>query len=88
MEVRIKALDSFRHDRLDAHRDQEYNVPNMLAEMLIKVGLAQAADAPQTGATDSQEAPASVDDLVGGEKAAPTPENKMEDDPKNKAAKK
>lgn len=87
MEVQIKAVDSFSHDRLHAHIGRQYPVSKATADELVKAGLAEIVPdedtAPQTGVTDSQQ---DIDDLIGGDKAEAAPENKMAPAPANKKA--
>lgn len=94
MEIQIRALDSFQHGyiggRLDADAGSTYPVRQTIADDLVKAGLAEiVADdpAPQTSVTDSQVAEENLDDLVGGEKMAEAPENKMAPAPANKGKK-
>ena len=86
MEVKVKALDSFCHGPLHAHIGAEYPMQKATADELVKAGLVEilpTTDTTQTGVTDSQE---DLDDLVGGEKMAEAPENKMEPAVSNKTA--
>jgi len=84
MKVRIKAVQSFAHNNLDAHAGREYPMNKGDADELEKRGFVEILkDDPPTGDTDSQ-----TDDLLGDSKAAPEVDNKMESAPDNKAAKK
>lgn len=81
------ALDSFAHGRTQYVKgDTVEATPGDMADM-IKAGLVTTEEvAPQTGVTDSQVAEDNLDDLVGGEKAEPAPQNKMAPAPANKKA--
>lgn len=94
MDIQIRALDNFMHGyhrgRLDAEAGGTYSLPQSEAEDLVKRGMVEIVvedPAPQTGVTDSQAADENLDDLVGGDKAEPEPENKMAPAPANKGKK-
>lgn len=83
MQVQVKALDSFAHGRLDAHKGGEYPMSKGEADDLRKAGLVEiigADDSAPKTATDSQGA----DDLLGDAKSDAAPQNKMAPAPANK----
>lgn len=94
MEVNIKAVDSFSHGGLHAHIGCVYPMEKATADELVKVGLVEILDTkpakvepaakvePITIGNNPDEE--DLDDLVGGEKAATTPQNKMAPAPANK----
>lgn len=75
--VKVKALDSFSHGRLNAVGGVSYTINQGDADDLKKAGLVEI---------EGEAAEEEVDDLVGG-KAEPVTSNKMEAKPANKGAK-
>lgn len=83
--MKITALDSFAHGRIQYVKGDPVEVSKGEAEDLRKAGLVTVGtdDGPKT-ATDSQD---DLDDLVGGEKMDEAPKNKMAPAPANKGKK-
>lgn len=76
--VKVKALDTFSHGRLNAVGGKTYTMNQGDADDLKKAGLVEI---------EGEAADDELDDLVGG-KAEPVTTNKMEAKPANKAEKK
>jgi len=77
--VKVKALDTFTHGRVNATRGATYTMNSGEAESLEKAGLVEIA-----GKADDNE----IDDLVGGDKKmAPMTSNKMMPKAENKGKK-
>lgn len=88
MKTKVKAVTSFVHGRTYMRSGDEAEFTKGEAEDLEKVGLVQRLDADgQTAPADEQD---DASDMLGGdeEKADSAPSNKMEPEPKNKAASK
>ena len=73
MNVKVKALDSFAHGRVSAHRNDTVTLNKGDAEELEKLGLVEILDDKAAHAETKMEA---------------APKNKMADAPANKAASK
>lgn len=76
--VRVRAVDSFSHGRLNARPGEEYTVNAADARDLERAGLAKIVG--EAGEDD-------IDELIGA-KMAPMVSNKMEPKPENKGVKK
>lgn len=74
MNVQVKALDSFAHGRVSAHRNDTVTLNKGDAEELAKLGLVEILDDNAAAAPET--------------KMEAAPKNKMADAPVNKAAKK
>lgn len=73
--IKVNVLESVSHDRYHLHKGDTVRLPRGVADILKKSGFVEY---------DSSDL---VDDLVGETKMAPTVENKMEAEPKNKTIK-
>ncbi|NIA00825.1 hypothetical protein [Massilia sp. CCM 8734] len=87
--TKIKALDQFSHGRLSMAAGDTDMIELVEARELVKAGLIEIADEAPAMAPESEPAPAAgdTDTIEGGPKMADAPENKMADEPMNKASK-
>lgn len=78
MKLKVEALDAFAHNRMNVRCGDTLHVGESDAHELEKVGLVKIL-----GQSDREEE--GHDDLVGGKQDKTVTQNKMADNPKNKA---